>query len=734
VPSEAAGNTINPANGQVTWVANYSGTATVTASAAGCGNPSVSTLTVIVTPSVGSPLFSVSSSSSSRCSGSQTTVSYSASATNSTSITYKLDSTSLAAGNTIDTATGDVTWAANYTGTATITATAYGCNGPVSNSTTVLFSLPATTPVFNIGNTSSRCQGAGAVIYGATANNSSGILYRLDGTSTGAGNVIDSTTGQVTWTAGYIGTATITAIAIGCGYPQANLTVTINPSVKTPLFLMGATSTRCVGAGSVTYTATADDSTGLTYTLDATSLNAGNTINSATGTVNWTSNYSGTATITATATGCNGPVTATHVVTITSAAVGIPVFASGDSSSRCSGASTITYSATAANSASITYTLDAASLLAGNSIDSTTGAVTWASNYTGRAVITAIATGCNGPTITTLIVNVSDGLTPTIHISANPGSTICSGAPVTFTASIDNGGSSPGYQWQKNLLPVGTDTSSYTDSSLNQGDVITCILSSSAKCVSQSSATSSVTMTVNPTPGAPILSVQTPICSGDNLQLNCQQVSNASYSWTGPQRFVSASQNPVITDVDSANSGIYTASVTVNGCASATSSVSVVVKLKPGTPSITQSADTLISTPANTYQWFNGNTSITGATQQRYLVTKSGIYSVQVSDTDGCSSSSIQFSVTISGISEVTAAEGFDIYPNPLSSGNWLLMANNDLLGSKIEMYDATGRLVYSSVIRNIQSEIPGNVAPGIYLLNIITNEQSAGVKKLVKL
>uniref|UniRef100_UPI003D64E510 Ig-like domain-containing protein n=1 Tax=Tenacibaculum halocynthiae TaxID=1254437 RepID=UPI003D64E510 len=49
---------------------------------------------------------------------------------------------------------------------------------------------------------------------------------------------------------------------------------------------------------------------------DAASLTGGNSINSATGEVTYAAGWSGTTTITASAAGCNGPATTTHVVTI----------------------------------------------------------------------------------------------------------------------------------------------------------------------------------------------------------------------------------------------------------------------------------------------------------------------------------------------------------------------------------------------------------------------------------
>ena len=95
-----------------------------------------------------------------------------------------------------------------------------------------------------------------------------------------------------------------------------------------PVFTLGATSTRCQGAGTVTYTATATNYNRYHLYIDAASIAGGNTINAATGAVTYAAGWTGTSIITASAAGCNGPRTATHTVT-TTATVGTPVFAMG---------------------------------------------------------------------------------------------------------------------------------------------------------------------------------------------------------------------------------------------------------------------------------------------------------------------------------------------------------------------------------------------------------------------
>ena len=112
----------------------------------GCDGP---TKQVTVTVSQNVNIAAFSPATSTRCQGAGT-VTTTTTATNSTGITYSLDAVSLAGGNTIDVATGAVTYAAGWSGTTTITASAAGCNGPATTTITVTVDpLPTTSPIWH---------------------------------------------------------------------------------------------------------------------------------------------------------------------------------------------------------------------------------------------------------------------------------------------------------------------------------------------------------------------------------------------------------------------------------------------------------------------------------------------------------------------------------------------------------------------------------------------------------
>jgi hypothetical protein len=106
----------------------------------------------------------------------------------------------------------------------------------------------------------------------------------------------------------------------------------------------------------------------------------------------------------------------------------------------------------------------------------------------------------NPATSNAITITVTQLITPSISITAAPGNTIATGTSVTFSSSITNGGLTPAYQWLKNGLPVGTNSATYTDAALANGDLIACILTSNETCVTTSIDTSSeITIVVNST-------------------------------------------------------------------------------------------------------------------------------------------------------------------------------------------------------------------------------------------
>ncbi|MCX6249684.1 MAG: hypothetical protein NTX61_02930 [Bacteroidetes bacterium] len=96
-----------------------------------------------------------------------------------------------------------------------------------------------------------------------------------------------------------------------------------------------------------------------------------------------------------------------------------------------------------------------------------------------------------------MTVNPLMPVSVSINASVNP---VCSGIPVTFTATPTNTGSTPVFQWKVNGINSGTNSTTYQYLPVNS-DTVNCTLTSSFICATGNPAVSNtITMTVNPLP------------------------------------------------------------------------------------------------------------------------------------------------------------------------------------------------------------------------------------------
>jgi hypothetical protein len=146
---------------------------------------------------------------------------------------------------------------------------------------------------------------------------------------------------------------------------------------------------------------------------------------------------------------------------------------------------------------------------------------------------------------------------------------------------------------------------------------------------------------------------------------------------------------------------------------------------------VSVSGDTLRGYNSPTYQWLLNGAPIPGATTPVYIVHQPGSYSLQISDGNGCLA--VSTPVLITGLSHEQLESSISVYPNPTSTG-WQLAVSKELMGSVIEVFDATGQLVYHSDIRQQTQDMRlANAAAGVYELRIIS-QQGSYARKLVKM
>ena len=117
------------------------------------------------------------------------------------------------------------------------------------------------------------------------------------------------------------------------------------------------------------------------------------------------------------------------------------------------------------------------------------------------------------PAVSSVEITLITTLTASVSIIADHTS-VCPGTMVQFTATPENGGLIPVFQWKVNGVNAGTNTNTYYYTPVN-GEKVTLKMTSTETCVSGSPATSNqITLTVENIPSALILGAITqPTCS-----------------------------------------------------------------------------------------------------------------------------------------------------------------------------------------------------------------------------
>jgi gliding motility-associated-like protein len=178
---------------------------------------------------------------------------------------------------------------------------------------------------------------------------------------------------------------------------------------------------------------------------------------------------------------------------------------------------------------------------------------------------TAMVTDNTGCTMTTQAIVIHPSLESGIHIAAEQ-TTICAGRPASFESNTVNAGSSPVYQWKVNDENAGSDSAGLVLSSLRDGDIVSCILTSSIACTVPVSSTDSIKMIVNPTPTIGFDPDTLVIKPGGSATLNALVGGSvAGYTWTPATGLDDAAKaNPVANPVQTTT---YTLTATdQDGC------------------------------------------------------------------------------------------------------------------------------------------------------------------------
>ncbi|WP_276503211.1 FG-GAP-like repeat-containing protein [Terrimonas pollutisoli] len=149
------------------------------------------------------------------------------------------------------------------------------------------------------------------------------------------------------------------------------------------------------------------------------------------------------------------------------------------------------------------------------------------SSYGGCSILTRDTSNVITMTVTGGIPSVSITATTTV---------ICGDGTSTFTATPVYAGTAPSYQWQINGVNAGTNSTSFTPASLNNGDVVKVIMTAVGSCAVSPVNSNSISMVVKPkvTPAVSISAPSASICAGAALTFTAAPINGGStpaYQW-----------------------------------------------------------------------------------------------------------------------------------------------------------------------------------------------------------
>lgn len=160
---------------------------------------------------------------------------------------------------------------------------------------------------------------------------------------------------------------------------------------------------------------------------------------------------------------------------------------------------------------------------------------------------------------------------------------------------------------------------------------------------------------------------------------------------------------------------------------------SVLVTVTPASikPTITQNIDTLFSSIAATYEWKRDSVVIPNETKQFLVTTIPGRYTVTVTTTNPCPSTSSEFIIKSTGVSEIDETADIQIYPNP-TDGNIDIQV--PFTGAKCRITNVLGMLINEQIIYGKETKISlVNYPAGMYYIQFTNSVNKSFIRMITK-
>ena len=577
-------------------------------------------------------------------------------------------------------------------GVYSVFITASGCSGPATSVTVAVNALPtpnatASQTVYCVGNTANLFAStattytwSGPGSFGS--NNQNPAITNIPATAAGIYTL------SVTNTNGCQGTTTV-AIGVNTN-PVA--TATANPAA-----LCAGQTINLNAGGGLGYTWTGPN--GYSNSTQSPNIPNAATVNAGTYTVVVT----GANTCTSSA--------------VTSVSINpLPTFTSSVNAANICNGATIQFNA---GSAANTYSWTGPATF---SVNNNASPFINGANVVNSGTYTVTANSGSCTATQTLVVNVY----PAVSLTATATSTtVCQGTTLQL---LGNGGSS--YQWNG---PGSFSSTSQSPQISNIPVAASGVYTLSVIDGNNCPGTKTLSVLVNANPTATASANPNVICVGNTINLNSG--GGSSYSWSGPNGYSNATQNPSIPNAGSPNVGDYTVTVTDGNLCSSTAIASVTI--------VTLPTFTMSSNGSNicyggtiqfnagsgpyTYSW-SGPASYTVANSTNPSITpatplNSGTYTVTAS----------------AGSCSYTQTLSVNVYPQILvnaSATSYVLCSGSlaNLVGTGGGTYAWTGPDNFSTTTQNPQIPNVQANAAGIYTLTVTDTNTNCSASDTVKL
>jgi hypothetical protein len=504
-----------------------------------------------------------------------------------------------------------------------------------------------------------------------------------------------------TWTlpSGWTGTSTTNSITVTPGATGGNVSVTAGSGCASSTAQVLAVTTLPSPPNTITPAGPTTFCQGQSLVLNAP-VAAGNTyqwkLNGSNITGATSASYSASAAGAYTVTVFDGTCSSTSAATtITLNPLPTQPGAITGSTSMCP-QSAQTYSiAPVTNSTSYVWTLPA-----GWIGTSTTTSIAVTTGSTGTISVASV-NGCGTSSAQTLAVTALPAPNPTI--TAGGPTIFCQGGSVILSTPTGTGYT---YQWQQNASNIsGATNSTYTATT----SAFYTVVVSNGGC----SVTSPVTpVSANPPtvqPG-PISGNASP-CAGVSETYSVPTLTGAtSYTWTLPGGWTGTSTTNVIT-VTTGSTGGTMSVAGVNICGTgAVDTAALVVTPGPvvnvttvGSTTFCQGGSVQLKAGIGSglaYQWHLNGSPISGATNYNYVANASGLYTVVVTPSGGCPTTSAPTTVTVNPIPTPVVSVAGNTLSTPGGQGTYQWYLNNfPITGAVSNTYVANQAGTYHVVV-----------------------------------